>query len=293
MDYRHLHLVAEICRHGSFGRAARALDISQPALSKNIARLEDQLSVKLFLRGNGKTQPTLFALHILARSRQMLGDAEKIAIEVRQMATGETGRVRFGAEPISRFGFLPSLVDDVLQRFPKLQLEITDRPATQILQSLLEREIDIGVTNADCAVLPADITAFRLFESPIVAVARPAHPIFSKTASQNPNDYPVVLLDDDGSAPASRAGSVTGPVDIVKEIVTRTDAITRGPAFLFRQDFALDRLRPFSERPGETYVCHMLVASGALHSAVIGQIVFFAQTNAAMLGPPKKTRKRR
>jgi DNA-binding transcriptional LysR family regulator len=284
MDYRHLHLVAEICRHGSFGRAARALEISQPALSKSIARLEDQLSVKLFARGNGRTQPTTFALHIVARSRQMLGNAEKIAIEVRQMAINERGSVRIGAEPISRYGFLPGLVEGIVERFPDLNLEILDRPGTQVVQSLLSREIDIGITDISGPV-SSEIGTFALFESAIVAVARPEHPVFAKQGSQNPDDYPVVHLNQTApSASNWKAGSVVGPVDIIREIVTRTDAITRGPAFLFSRDFATGTLRRLNEPSRDSYACTMLVTTGALHSTVVARIVQLARDGAADLG---------
>ncbi|MBS0273112.1 MAG: LysR family transcriptional regulator [Proteobacteria bacterium] len=285
MDYRHLHLVAEICRHGSFGRAARALEISQPALSKSIARLEDQLCVKLFARGNGRTQPTIFALHIVARSRQMLGNAEKIAIEVRQMAINEKGRIRIGAEPISRFGFLPSLVESVVENFPQLHLEIVDRPGTEIVQSLLAREIDIGITDLIESSTAAEIVTFPLFKSPVVAVARPFHPVFAKAGSQKPDDYPVVFLSEPSSPPHNpKASSVLGPVDLVREIVTRTDAITRGPAFLFRDEISRGTLKKLPERTSARYACNILATAGALHSPIVTKIVQSAQTIARGIG---------
>lgn len=297
MDYRHLHLVAEICRHGSFGRAARALEVSQPALSKSIARLEDQLSVKLFARGNGRTQPTIFALHIVARSRQMLGNAEKIAIEVRQMAINEKSRVRIGAEPISRFGFLPSLVERIVEDFPHLHLEIVDRPGAEIVQSLLAREIDVGITDLVVSSVPAELVSFPLFQSPTIAVARPHHPIFTKAGSQKPDDYPVVLLSA-SSSPSHRptASTVLGPVDLVREIVTRTNAITRGPAFLFRDDIARGALKQLSERAGTRYACNILATTGALHSSVITRIVQSAQAIATGMRAkvqPRSVRKNR
>jgi DNA-binding transcriptional LysR family regulator len=285
MDYRHLHLVAEICRHGSFGRAARALEISQPALSKSIARLEDQLSVKLFARGNGRTQPTIFALHIVARSRQMLGNAEKIAIEVRQMAINDNGRVRIGAEPISRFGFLPALVESIVEDFPHLHLEIIDRPGAEIVPSLLAREIDIGITDAPEISASAELVTVPLFRSPIIAVARPHHPLFARSASQKPDDYPVVFLSEPPSPSRNpRASSVLGPVDLVREIVSCTDVITRGPAFLFREEIEHGTLKQLPERTGPRYTCNMVTTAGALHSAVIARIVQSAQAIAAHRG---------
>lgn len=297
MDYRHLHLVSEICRHGSFGRAARALEISQPALSKSIARLEDQLCVKLFARGNGRTQPTIFALHIVARSRQMLGNAEKIAIEVRQMAINHKGRVRIGAEPISRFGFLPALVESIVENFPQLHLEIVDRPGAEIVQSLLAREIDIGITDLHESSMAAEVVIFPLFQSPVVAVARPQHPIFAKAGSQKVDDYPVVLLSESSSPPHNpKASSVLGPVDLVREIVTRTDAITRGPAFLFRDEIARGMLRKLPERIGSRYACNILATAGALHSPIVTKIVQSAQAIAKGVGakaPPRSPRQKR
>lgn len=299
MDYRHLHLVAEICRHGSFGRAAKALGISQPALSKNVARLEDQLSVKLFARGKGMTQPTVFALHIVSRSRQMLGDAERIAVEIRQMATNERGSVRVGTEAVSRVGFLPSLIGDIIGRFPRLQIEIIDRQGMEVAASLAGREIDIAIADA-AAVQSPDVTGFHLFSSPIVAVARPGHPLFGRKNGQSPADYPTVHINAiprrRSAAPSSAMGSVFGPTEMVKQIVARTDATTHGPAFLFAGEVAQQSLAWLPEREKEIYRCSMLATPSALHSAVIREIIAMAQARGraieAALAHLRKTKVR-
>jgi DNA-binding transcriptional LysR family regulator len=284
MDYRHLNLVAEICRHGSFGRAAQALGISQPALSKNIARLEDQLAVKLFARGKGSTQPTIFALHIVARSKQMLGDAQRIAIEVRQMATDETGKVRIGAESISRVGFLTPVISEIVRRFPKLQIEIVDRPDAEIAVSLLAREIDIGIARSDEAVESDDLVEFELFSSPVIAVVRPHHPVLAKGGASALSDYPVVLLNTPTSLeaappPKPGMGIIVGPTDMVKDVVGRTDAVTRGPAFLFAAEITRGSLGWLPLRPAHAYSCSMITTTGAMHSAVFREIVRIAQNN--------------
>lgn len=300
MDYRHLHLVAEICRHGSFSRAAAALGVSQPALSKNIARLEDQLGVKLFLRGKGATQPTVFAQRILARSKAMLGEAERIAREVRQMATNEAGRVRIGTDPVSRAGFLPHLVPKIVDRFPALGLEVLDRPPADVVSGLLARDIDVGITSADLGKPTADLIEIPLFSSPVVVVANPDHPLFRKGLAGRALDkalceYPVVLpspsadlepiCPQDTKHKISARGSVTGPdFDLVKDIVSRTNAITHGPAFLFEGEIAGGSLAFLPIDLARAYTCSMLVTPGAMHSPVIKEIGTIAIACGVELG---------
>jgi DNA-binding transcriptional LysR family regulator len=295
MEYRHLNLVREVCRHGSFGKAAAALGMSQPALSKNIARLEDQFGVKLFSRGKGATQPTTFALHIASCSNEMLGAAERIAVEVRQMAINETSRVRIGTEPISRAGILPLLVPSIVRRFPKLQLEIVDRSTDEIVSSLEAREFDFGVTTTDSSMQSEDVIELRLLSSPVAWMARPGHALFQRPRlnMRMLQEYPVVLpnlASTFAKALASpqngrsRGGSVIGPdFDLIKDIVGRTDAITHGPAFLFGPEVAQNRLARLPVGLKKPYVCSMLVTRGAMHSPVIDEITRIARDCGAAL----------
>ncbi|MGA0600978.1 LysR family transcriptional regulator [Caulobacter sp. KR2-114] len=290
MDYRRLHLVTEIVRQGSFGRAAQALGVSQPALSKAVARLEDQLGVALFSRGGGATLPTAFALHIVQYARERLGDADRITAEVRQMAIGETGRVRIADEPVARTGFMPQLVRAIVERFPALKVEIVDRAASDMGDRLAAREIDLGVASRRLDATQPGLKAFPLLESPLVAVARPGHPLLS---AQDSSPAPAVVLPSRspelgrlvGRPANDGAGDIIGPdFDLVKTIVAQTDVISHGPAFLFAAELADGRLARVPARlEGGPYALSLFVTEGALHSAVIREIAVIAQACGAQI----------
>ncbi|HWA62651.1 MAG TPA: LysR family transcriptional regulator [Caulobacteraceae bacterium] len=300
MDYRGLHLVTEVCRHGGFGRAARALGVSQPALSKAIARLEDQLGVVLFSRGGGSTLPTIFALHIEAYARERLGDADRITAEVRQMAIDETGRVRIADEPAARTGFMPRLVRAIVERFPRLKLELVNLAAADIGERLMARAVDLGVTSRPLDLSHPELTAFPLLTSPLVAVGRPGHPLLADDAPA-PQGYAVALpsLSPElgrlaGRAEGDGGADVIGPdFDLVKEIVAGTDVISHGPAFLFDDELAAGRLASIpATLEGGPYALRLFATDSALLSPVIRRIAAMAQAcGAEIVGlerlPPK------
>src|SRR5260221_461039 len=88
IELKHLEHVLEICRAGSFSAAARRLRLSQPALSKSIARLESQLHMHLFERTGGAARPTQLAELIAERGRALLVSSNSLSRELEQRAGG-------------------------------------------------------------------------------------------------------------------------------------------------------------------------------------------------------------
>jgi len=85
MELRHLEQILEICRAGGFSGAARRLEISQPTLSKSIARLETQLSVKLFERNGGAARPTAYGAFVAQRAEALLQGVAALSRDLEQL----------------------------------------------------------------------------------------------------------------------------------------------------------------------------------------------------------------
>src|SRR5262245_56751074 len=99
MDLQRLRAFVGIAEAGGFGRAATRLHLSQPALSRQLRGLEDELGVRLFDRIGRRIQLTAEGEDLLQRTRRLLSDASALGERARALRGGETGVLRVGATP--------------------------------------------------------------------------------------------------------------------------------------------------------------------------------------------------
>src|SRR3954468_19792348 len=92
-----------------FGRAAQALHISQPPLSRAIRGLEERLGVTLFIRNRLRVELTPAGTRLLDEARRVLSQLERTALELRSLAAGELERLRIGFVSLADYGVLPGL----------------------------------------------------------------------------------------------------------------------------------------------------------------------------------------
>src|SRR6266540_373856 len=99
MNFRHLRAFATIVDAGGFARAAPRLNVSQPALSRQIHALEADLGVPLFDRIGRRVQLISEGEELLRHSRRLLAEADALGERARSLKAGETGILRVGATP--------------------------------------------------------------------------------------------------------------------------------------------------------------------------------------------------
>ena len=99
MNLRHLRAFATIAEVGGFARAATLLNLSQPALSRQIHALEAELGVPLFDRIRRRVQLTSEGEDLLRRGRRLLADADALGERARSLKAGDSGVLRIGATP--------------------------------------------------------------------------------------------------------------------------------------------------------------------------------------------------
>src|SRR3954470_9659422 len=107
-----------------FGRAAQALHISQPPLSRAIRALEARLSVPLFVRNRRRVELTSEGARLLVEARRVLGQLERAALELRAMAAGAQGRLRIGFVSLADYGVLPGLLKAYKAARPGVRLTL-------------------------------------------------------------------------------------------------------------------------------------------------------------------------
>ncbi|MCP2251459.1 DNA-binding transcriptional regulator, LysR family [Prauserella aidingensis] len=177
MEARHLRYALALAEHGHFGRAARALGIAQPPLSKQIADLEREVGVRLFDRARQGVLPTGAGEAFLVRARQALEDMAAAVVDADRAARGETGRLRLGFIASALLEPLP----DVLGRFgserPDVRLELHEMASGRSTAALVAGELDVAVTLGP----PRGVGVEHLVSVPIghahlTAVVGSAHP---------------------------------------------------------------------------------------------------------------------
>lgn len=183
MDIHRLRLVLAICECGSIGKAARELRVSQPTLSKTLARLEDQLGQVLFQRGRGDSAtPTIFALHVADRAREILRWTDRLDREISLLAGGEAGRVRMGVGPGAKVLMLPQLITEILRRFPQLHLDLDVLASDELHDRLSEGQFDLIVGHFSPFLESPGMQIVPLFEEPGASIVRAGHPLDGREA---------------------------------------------------------------------------------------------------------------
>ena len=128
-----------------FGRAAAALHISQPPLSRAIRALEQRLGVVLFARSRRRVELTPEGTRLLGEARRLLGQLERTVQEVRGMARGEEGRLRIGFVSLADYGVLPGLLKAFKSARPGIALALREMLSPEQAAALAAGELDFGL----------------------------------------------------------------------------------------------------------------------------------------------------
>jgi DNA-binding transcriptional LysR family regulator len=148
VELRHLRAFVAVAEELHFGRAAARLHISQPPLSQQIRRLEDELGARLFRRTKRRVELTPAGQAFLAEARQTLAQAERA---VRAAQRAERGELGVGYLIASAYGPLPDVIRIFRRRFPDVDLRLQSMRSVQQRHALLNREIDVGFVRPHAA----------------------------------------------------------------------------------------------------------------------------------------------
>lgn len=171
MNLRDLKYLVALADHKHFGRAAEASFASQPTLSTQIKKLEDELDVQIFERQPRQVLLTHVGETIVARARLILREVEAIRDAARSARDPESGSIRLGIFPTLGPYLLPHVVPRLHQRLPKLELLLIEEKTEELLTQLERGDLDAAVL-----ALPAGddtLTTVELFDEPfLLAVPR-------------------------------------------------------------------------------------------------------------------------
>lgn len=191
---RALRCFHAIIRSGSATAAARELGLSQPAASRLLAQLEQQLEFALFFRKKGRLLPTTEGLALFNEVDLALGSIERINSFARDIANFKTGQLKLVAPPSFSEGVLPQIVAAFLGRYPSVRLTIDSR-SVETTKSMIAS----GAADAGFIKLPfdrPDLRAEKIVTNETVCVVPQGNPL-ARAKSLDPKalrDEPLILL---------------------------------------------------------------------------------------------------
>jgi DNA-binding transcriptional LysR family regulator len=144
-DTRQLRYFVEVAERLHFGRAAAALHISQPPLSRAVRALEDQLGARLLARSKRRVELTPEGARFYEEAKRLLGQLERAAHEVGAMACGEGGRLRLGFVSLADYGVLPGLLKGFKAARPGVSLALREMLSPEQAAALAAGELDFGL----------------------------------------------------------------------------------------------------------------------------------------------------
>ncbi len=171
VDLREMRSVVTLADHLHFGRAALTLHISQPALTKQIRKVEATLGGTLFTRRPRQLVLTRAGQAFVARARPLLHEAELSEKYFRSAMLGETGLVRIGFGIVSLATGLPDLIQRFRSRFPGAEVAMREMSTPAQLEALENRTLDFGFVRVP--VSSQELVVWPLFRDRLVVAVGP------------------------------------------------------------------------------------------------------------------------
>jgi DNA-binding transcriptional LysR family regulator len=145
MEFRHLRYFVAVAEALSFARAARALNLSQPPLSRQVRALEDELGTPLFARTKRSVQLTPAGAALLPEARRLLREADGLKAGAQRLAAGEVGTLALGFISVAAYNLLPELAPEFRRRHPGVKLVLQEATSDVLIAGLRQGDLDVGL----------------------------------------------------------------------------------------------------------------------------------------------------
>jgi LysR family nitrogen assimilation transcriptional regulator len=171
MELRSLHYFVRIAELGSITRASAHLQIAQPALTRHVQRLEEELDAPLFTRANRGVRLTEAGHKLLDSAQRILRDVERAGDEIRAHRAHPSGKIVLGVTPTLCPVVVPELFGRMRLHYPMIELKVVHAGTVRLEEFVIDGRVDIGLL----AEIPRSrlILSTRLGEEEMVLVTRP------------------------------------------------------------------------------------------------------------------------
>jgi LysR family transcriptional regulator, hydrogen peroxide-inducible genes activator len=300
MNIRAIQYLVTLAEIRHFSRAAERCHVSQPTLSTQIRKLEEELGVQLVERNPRQVMLTPVGEEIVERARTVLSEVEAMRSIARRSRDPHSGTVRIGIFPTLAPYLLPHVIPVIRKQFPRLTLRLFEEKTEDVLEMLDQGRLDAGLL-----ALPIHhdgLYVRELFEEPFVLALPEHHPLGSKRQIRmNDLENQELLLLEDGHCLRDQALEVcqlagaheqldfhATSMETLRQMVAANTGITLMPALAVSPPVAhTDNLitRPF-EQPGPSRRIAMVWRkSSALGDFLEELAAIFAAVDSALLEP--------
>lgn len=190
MELRQLELLRTVLEEGSMTAAARRSHLSQPALSQQMAALEDELGEPLLIRKARGVEPTPAGSLVLAHALRILEESSRLKDAFAARQDLQSGRITLGIIPTIAPYLLPSLIGPFRRRFPGIDLAISEARTASLIERVVSGEIEFAilsdVTQQDRKRWSLHVRT--LFHEPLLLAAPAEHPLALRKAAPRPAD---------------------------------------------------------------------------------------------------------
>lgn len=151
MNTKQMQYAIELSKTLNISQTAAALGISQPALSKQILNLEDDLGVKLFDRTTLPLKLTSAGEHFIKAAESLIYEEEKLLHSMKEFKSGDRGSLVIGVSPFRSLYLLPDVIKKVKEKYPKIKIVLQELGLDQLRNDAIEGKYDFAIVN-----LPVD-----------------------------------------------------------------------------------------------------------------------------------------
>lgn len=175
MDIRQLQYLIEVARLKSFTKAADALFITQPTISKTIKSMEEELGVVLFDRIGKKIALTDAGMIIVGQAQQIVASFHNLTAELDDLRNLKKGHIRIGLPPMVGSSFFPKVIGKFHQQYPDITIQLFEDGAKKV-----ESDVANGILEVGVVVLPTlqeGLQSFPFVKERLNLVVHPTHPL--------------------------------------------------------------------------------------------------------------------
>lgn len=194
MNLEHLRTLVYIVEHGSLSAAARARRISQPAVTKQMQRMEAELGLALLIRGpKREVELTPAGGRVLSFAQETLARLESLERELAALKEIGAGTLSLAASTIPGEYLLPGLLAAFRAEYPQLEVRMTISDTAGVVSRLMADEVDVGVIGS--TVKRLGLRLERLVGDEIILAVPPDHPFAGKgeVSVSDLRDQPLIL----------------------------------------------------------------------------------------------------
>ncbi|HEY0836838.1 MAG TPA: LysR substrate-binding domain-containing protein [Azospirillum sp.] len=175
IEVRHLRYFRAVAEDLHFGRAAARLHVAQPALTRQIQRLEEEVGVLLLKRTQRSVELTPAGALFFERATMILEEIAKAGADARRVEAGEYGRLTVGFIHSSTYGLMPAVLERFHHMYPDVELDLREMTVAEQLDALVRGTIDVGLLRPPAT--DPRIAMIAILEEGFLLVVPRKHPL--------------------------------------------------------------------------------------------------------------------